>query len=299
MRPPARPIAGALAAGLLVAACTVGAASNAPDSPLPTAQPTPTQAPSTPGYAISSNPDELVLRIDTQGGLIAPGYFLSHFPAFSLYADGRVVTPGAVDTIYPSPLLPNILEAKLTPADVQKVVAAADEAGLLGPDASYDAANVADAGTTTFATTVGGKTHRISAYALGIGNDPTLDSAVAQVRSKLDAFRTKLLDLSSLLGRTIDQSPYAPAALRIFVAEPYQVDPPLIQQEVAWPLSVDPASGLATMVPGTRCLLVAGGDLGRFLAVARTANALTVWKAAAGRYSVQVRPLLPGEDGCA
>ena len=304
MRPPVRTIAGALAAGLLVAACTLGAGSLPLDSPVPTARPTtatpaPAQTPAAPAYVIGGDPNQLVLRIDTQGGLIAPGYFLAHFPDFSLYADGRVITPGAVETIYPAPLLPNILETKLTPAELQKVLAASDQAGLLGPDASYDAAHVADAGTTTFATTVDGKTHRISAYGLGIGDDPTLDPAVAQARSKLQAIQAEMFDLSSFLGRTIDESPYAPAAMRVFVGAASQVDPPLTQQEVAWPLSLDPASGATTMTPGTRCLLVTGPDLDRFLPVARTANALTVWKGAVGRYSVQVRPLLPDEKGCA
>jgi len=302
----ARLIAPALAAGLLAGCTVAGTTAAPPDVSTPVAS-TPTPAASTSAapssqpakYAVSSDPDALVLRIDTTGGLIAPGVVLTHIPAFSLYADGRIVTIGAVDAIYPGPLLPNLIESKLTADDVQKLLAAADHAGLLGPDAAYDVGGVADAGTTTFTTTVAGKTHRVSAYALGIGGDPGAEPDVVQARAKLDAFESKAFDLGSFLGHAVNHTIYRPTAARLYVGEPAQVQPPMTQQELAWPLGVDPATGEPTLNPGSKCLAIGGADFTTFLAVARTANELTVWKAPSGRYSLQVRPLLPGESGCA
>ena len=289
-----RKISFVLAIGLLTAACTSAGASGSPVGS-PTVSPAPT-------YDVATGPDQLVLRISSGGGLVPPGYNLTAKPWFALYGDGRIVVQGPVIEIYPSPLLPNLRLMRVTPAEIQKIIAAADQAGLLGPDASYDAAGVYDAGTTTFTTTVAGKTHTIDAYALGI-DVPVTDAAVDAARKKLSAFDDKIGNLSAFLGRTVDDTEaYEATSTRIFTSPS---DPAaaatdgLSRQVLAWPLSVDPGTGgEAAQVPGTRCLVVTGPDLAAFLASAKSANALTVWTSGAGRYSVSVRPLYPDETGC-
>lgn len=301
MRPHARLLVPLLAAGLLASACTAAPVGNGSASPSasPSTAPiaSPTSGPSM-AYRLPDDPKAVILRIDTAGGFVAPGFFLTHMPQFSLYADGRVITPGPVIAIYPGPLLPNLRESQLTPAEVQRLLGAADEAGLLGPDASYDAQGVADAGTTTFTTTVDGKTHRISAYALGIGSDGLLGSAEIAQRQKLADFLTKVGDLKALLGRTPSDVEYVATHVRVFVAAPAKPEPPMTQQVLPWPLTVDLATGAKTHIEGTRCLLLGGADATTFTAAARTANALTVWRTSTGSYSTQVRPLLPDESGC-
>ena len=290
-----RRLVSVLAIGLLTAACTSAGASGpptgAPDSPGVTARTT---------YDVATGSDQPLLQVSTGGGLVPLAYRFTQKPWFALYGDGRIVVPGPTIEIYPAPLLPNLRLMQVTPAEIQKIVAAADQAGLLGPDARFDATGIFDASTTIFATTVGGTTHTIGAYALGY-DVPVTDTAVAAARQKLSAFEDKIRDLSAFLGRPVaDTEAYEATSMRLY-AGPFDTSNPdsPTPQVVAWPLSVDPGTaGQTTQVPNTRCLLVTGPDLAAFMAVARTANALTVWTSGTGRYSVSVRPLYPEETGC-
>jgi hypothetical protein len=285
-------LGGLAIAGVLAVGCTAAGTS---ESPAPT--PGPSASPSL-TYRLAGSADDLVLRVDVDGGLMGPGFFLTHVPAFSLYGDGTAIFPGPVDTIYPSPLLPNLLSARLSEAEMQKLLAAADVAGLLGPDASFPIDGIADAATTSFTTTVDGTTHRISAYALGIDAGATGGSPTAEARTRLATFRAIVADLGTFLGRPLGEIAFAPAGMRLFAAAPGQADPDLTRQVLAWPLSIDPSTGMPTKRPGTLCLAVAGSDLPIFKAAAEKANALTIWTAPSGRYSISVRPLLPDETGC-
>lgn len=286
---------------LLAAACGSGPSGSA--TPVPSAAPSaavPSAAPSaTPRYAVETGADKLILRIADEGGFIAPGYLLSRVPQFALYGDGRVIVPGPIDTIYPGPLAPNLRQLQVTPEEIQKIMAAADAASLLGPDASYVQPNVSDASTTVFTTTVAGSTHTIGAYALGLGGGFGIPNQPA--RAKLDDFRTKMTDLAGFLGRTVsDAAAYQPSAMRVFVGAVGSPAPgDSTQQVVTWPLTADPATaGQTTAVAGIRCVVVSGGDLTAFMTVARNATAATLWAAPSGRYSVSLRPLYPEETGC-
>jgi hypothetical protein len=253
---------------------------------------------------VATQPDKLILRIATGGGFVAPGYLLSAVPEFALYGDGRIVVPGPVAEIYPGPLLPNLLVERVTPTEIQKIVAAADGAGLLGPDASFDAVGIADASTTVFTTVVDGRAHRISAYALSEsgGRGPTGDPTVEAARAKLAQFWTQMSDLSTFLGRPVsDTEAYVPTGMRVFLGDAGPADPAQpTAQVVAWPLTADPAQvGQPTAVQGTVCVALTGADLSIFLGVARTANAAAVWTYGSARYAVTVRPLYPNESGCA
>jgi len=278
-----------LGIGLLTAACTSGGASGSPGI---------TPAPTT--YNVATGSDQLVLRITTGGGLVPISVLLTHKPWFALYGDGRIVVQGPATAIYPASLLPNLRQMHVTPAEIQKIVAAADRAGLLGPDARFDATGIFDASSTTFTTIVDGKTHTIGAYALDYDAAP-VDAAAAEARKKLSGLEDEVGDLSAFLGRKVsDAEAYDAAAMRLFTSPFDSSDPTSsTRQVVAWPLSVDPGTaGEAVKVPKTRCLVVTGSDLATFLTVARTANTMTIWSYGAGRYSVFVRPLYPDETGC-
>jgi hypothetical protein len=277
-----------LGIGLLAVACTAGSSTG---SPGPT-----TQA----SYKVATASDQLLLRIESGGGLVPPNFLLTNIPLFALYGDGRVISKGPTDSTFPSPLLPNLHQMIVTPAEIQKIMTAADEAGLLGPDARFDATDIFDAGTITFTATVDGKTHTISAYALGY-EGVAAEAAAAAARTKLSDFENKMTDLAAFLGREVgDAEAYAAAAMRLFTSTADSAEPAgLTRQVVAWPLSVDPAmAGEATQRPGIRCVLLTGPDLATFLTTARTANLITVWTFGADRYSVMVRPLYPDETGC-
>ena len=259
-----------------------------------------------PGYVVPTGPNNLVLRIASGGGFVAPAYLLTEVPQFALFGDGRIIVPGPLAEISPGPLLPNMLVMRVTPAEIQKIMAAADRAGLLGPDASFDAVGIADAGTTVFTTIVDGRAHRISAYALSeagaMDGGPTGDPTIAAARARLSEFRAQMSNLPAFLRRTVeDIGAYVPSGMRVFVRDAGPADPAQPTAGVAaWPLTTDPASiGQPTMVEGTVCLALTGSDLSRFLAVAGTANAGTLWTYGSARYAVTVRPLYPNESGCA
>jgi hypothetical protein len=50
----------------------------------------------------------LVLRAEYTGGFISPSVLVGRLPIVSVYADGRVITEGPVEAIFPGPALPNV-----------------------------------------------------------------------------------------------------------------------------------------------------------------------------------------------
>ena len=293
---------------VLVAACAgAGTATPSPAPATPSASPTPSPTPAvSPGYVVATGPDKLILRIATAGGFIRPDAALTALPEFALFGDGRVIVPGPIPTISPAPLLPSVLVMQITPAEIQKVVAAADKAGLLGPDTSYGPVRpvgIADTGSADFTTVVDGKVHRITAAALspsgdvGGGSDPAVDAA----RAKLAHFWSEVSNLPAFLGRTIeDTQAYVPAGMRVFLTDAGPADPAQpTGRSLAWPLADPAKTGQQTLVPGTVCVAVTGSDLASFLAAAGKAGSDTVWTFGTARYDAAVRPLYPNETGCA
>jgi hypothetical protein len=280
-----------LALAAVVAACSSSAAAS--PSPAPTNPPSP--SPAAVLYPIDTSAASLVLRIDTAGGFMATGAALARVPDFSLYGDGRVIVPGGQIAIYPSPLLPAVAEAHLTAAEVQRLLAAADAAGLLGPDGSYGGPGMPDAGQTVFTLTVAGKTHVISATTAmaGASADP------ADPTTRIAAFRASLGDLSALLGRTVTETMYEAPGYRVFLSAAGPVDATASSASVVdWPLATDPAKAGPTAADGITCMAVTGTDTATFAKAATTANATTIWRASSGNYLAQVRPLLPNEQHC-
>jgi hypothetical protein len=277
-----------LGIGLMAAACSTAGASGTPGF-------TPASH-----YNVATGADQLVLQVTTGGGNVPIAVQLTHTPWFALYGDGRVVVKGPVVAISPAPLLPNLRQMHVTQAEVQKIVGEADRAGLLGPDARFDAVDIYDASTTVFTTIVDGKTHTIRAYALDYDVE-VKDRVVTEARQKLSGFERQISGLAAFLGREVsDADAYDAAVMRVFTSPIGSSDPDILtRQVVAWPLNSDPGTaGEAASVQNVRCLALTGPDLETFLTVARTANSLTTWTYGAGRYSVYVRPLYPDESGC-
>ncbi|HEV8056927.1 MAG TPA: hypothetical protein VGQ01_00335, partial [Actinomycetota bacterium] len=96
------------------------------------------------------------------------------------------------------------------------------------------------------------------------------------------------------------EAPYAPTEMRVYVL-PYQEDPELPQDPIAWPLatSLDGFGEAVKNAPSqTRCGVVSGEDLTTLLAAANEANALTPWTSGGTEYHLIFRPLLPDEHTC-
>src|SRR5436190_2194849 len=83
-------------------------------------------------------------------------------------------------------LLPNVLERSITPAGIQALLAKADQLGLLA-DIEYSRNDqVADAPNTVVEVTVGGRTYRLEAYALGMDGAGTPDAARQHLQEFVD-----------------------------------------------------------------------------------------------------------------
>jgi hypothetical protein len=243
---------------------------------------------------------DLILRIQTSGGFIAPQATLTAEPTFSLFGDGTVVTQGAQIEIYPGPAIPALIQTSVTEDGIQAILRAAKAAGLLGPDASYLDCAVPDVGTTTFTLNADGSTHTVTAAALGSdqGSGCSKDAAA---REKLATFEGKLGDLRSWLpsGSVGEDAPYEFAQTRLYV-QPYTPDPSVTEPQIDWPLSSDLRSFGDTIstVPDTRCGVVGGQDLDTLRPDLDKANQLTPWTSGSSEYTLLVQPLLPGQHAC-
>jgi hypothetical protein len=256
--------------------------------------------------------NDLVLRVEVTGGFVPPQVTLSELPQFSLYGDGRAITTGPTIEIYPAPALPNLRQIRLTEAGIQEVLAAAKEAGLLDGDKTYFNNIVADAPTTVFTVVAGGKTTIVSAYALGIGDDPNWTAEERAALAKLQEFAASVLDVKTWIdpANFASEEAYPIERLQI-VAQPIDLsqatpdsnDPTQNQPPLEWPLSTPlteatPTTDLFGSAQNFRCGVIAGEDAATLVAAAQQANALTPWVSEGTSYLVSFRPLLPDETGC-
>jgi hypothetical protein len=255
-----------------------------------------------PGPSYPHGADQLVLRIDTSGGFVAPQQTLQQMPSFSLYGDGRAITQGAQTEIYPGPALPSVVVTSITSSGVRSIVEDAVGAGL-GESHSYTTMTVSDMPTTTFTLNVNGDTHVTRVYALGAGSSgPGMSREERKARAALERLSSEMTDLQRALpaGSVGPDRSYAPEGLRVFV-QPYehQRDPMLHEPAVAWPLSTPLASfGEETSTPGIRCGALTGADARQLLDTGGSANQLTPWTSEGKQYSLTFRVLLPDEQGC-
>jgi hypothetical protein len=256
------------------------------------------------GPTSPSGSDQLVLRIDQEGGFVPVQFNLSRLPTFSLYGDGLVVMPGAQIEIYPGPALPALAQERLSADAIQQLIQAATAAGL-DKDRDLTTMTVSDMPTTVFTLTVDGQTHTTRVYALGVEHGTTPPDGMSpeefQARKDLAAFEAKATDLSWLpAGSVTDDGMYQPTALRIY-SSAYTPDPQLTQEPVAWPLTpgldvFGDAQQNAT--EGMRCGTVAADAAATLLPLAQQANQLTPWTSDGTQYTLLFRPLLPDESGC-
>lgn len=249
-------------------------------------------------------PDELVLRVAVGGGFVPVEFNLTELPAFSMYGDGTIITPGPQIAIYPAPALPNLQQRQVTEDGIQMILSEALDAGLKGPDRSLTNDRIADAPTTVFTVVTDTGTHTTSAYALGTGTGPQEGPEEdRQVRNRIRQFQQTITSLEQSLpaGEISAEQPFEPKRLRLFVREgnPEPSEPGIEQPELEWPLDGDLAEfGEPHTSLDYRCGVVGGEDVQRLLDVAKRANQLTPWVSEGRSYGVLFRPLLPDESGC-
>lgn len=243
-------------------------------------------------------PSDVVLRVRTAGGFVAPQAAMASLPEVSVYGDGRVVTTGPIPAVYPGPALPNVQLQRIAPAELPGLVHRALDAGV-GSGADLGSTHVADAPTTTFTVRTVEGVVTTDAPALGVGGDDGLTGPQHAARQRLRDLLAALTDLRGTLGADAVSrpEPYRPALVAAFAGEwapgtqPQLPDPP----EIAWPGPALPGPPLPDR-PNVHCLTTEAAPV---LAAAAGANARTPWTSAGARWALQLRPLLPDESSCA
>ena len=207
--------------------------------------------------------------------------------------DGRVFTPGAQIAIFPGPLLPAIQVQTISELGIQRLLAAADDAGLYD-DIDYSAdLNVADASTAMVTINVDGETWVHEAYALGIGAVPGQDDAdVEAEREALNDFIAQVADLATLVGpdelgptEIFEPDEYLIEALVVDDPSDYangEIEPTI----VAWPAGVT-----VRLADAASCTVVSATEVGEVL---ESANQLTLFSDDGITYQVLAKEELPG-----
>jgi hypothetical protein len=287
---------------LLVVGCGAGG------SPSPVATPADTSP-----ISYATGPTDLVIRASSGGGLLPESMRLAEIPEISIYGDGSVVRLGSHSSGARDPLLPQLIETRVTADGMARILRAAREAGVLGPDRRYDLADTYDLPTVEFTVTAGGKTHRVSAFGLGFKDEEQVaPPGEMEARRSLSKFYDQLLNPRAWLpADTIrTDSAYLPAGTRVYMTRLVDWSTPVTNataapasaapgQEVRpWPFTDLPESFGTPVGTGQSwyCAVVGPDESGALGLEGATWN--TRWQAAGYLYQVVARPLLPDESGC-
>ena len=269
-------------------------------------------APTTP-ITHATGPADLVLRVTDGGGLLPMEMRLAEMPAVSIYGDGRVIRVAEAGTAPADPLVPRLVESRLTPEGLSLVLSAAGDAGLPGPDRRLGLKDVYDLWSVTFTLIANGATHVTGAYGLGFPDEAKYAPPdEITVRKSLEQLYGHLRDLQVWLGSggVGPETTYRPARMRAYVApvmtwptEAGTTPAPATarpgQDVRPWPLDAPPEL-FGTIVDaneGTWRCGVLEADLAGRLGV-DTATNDTRWQADDRLFRVVVRPILPDEPGC-
>lgn len=248
---------------------------------------------------------DVLVRVEIGGGFVPIEWNFRNLPAFALYGDGTLVTPGAQIELYPGPALPAISRRTVDEAGIQAILRETLDAteGLPADLGDMGTIGIADAATTYVTVRGGDVDRRIEAYALSeLPERPQgMPEDVYRARQRLAELVTKLGSLDAWVpdGSLGPEEAFEGEAARVFVSRYRAVDD-LEQQVISWPLGGSLASfGTSDGLPeGYRCGTVMGEEWRTLHEAASRANELTPWKDGEERYAIVLRPLLPDESGC-
>jgi hypothetical protein len=279
----------ALAATLLivVAACA--------GSPTPSPSPGGSPGPAT-GF---------VLRA-TLSQALPPTSLFARGPLLVITHDLRVLEQGAVPAIFPGPLLPPILERRLSADGWATIADAARAAGLLGSVTDFTGESMAPGSQIAhLQLVVDGVTHELS-------GDPIIPpcappGCVAQPGTRLafTMFWSQLTGLDGWLAAALGPAqPFQPTSIALLIGPAPQQVPGLGAAPFVWPLASPPSEfGTAWIDGKNRCGIVTGPDLATIWPLLSRATQLTQWVArpsASATFGITPREMLPGDpDPCA
>ena len=298
----------AIVSPIAVAILIAGCGATATPSPQSTPESTPVD---TGPISYETGPTDLVIQASSGGGLLPESMRRAEMPNVSIYGDGRVVKLGRHGSGPEDPLLPELVETRVSADGMARILAAAREAGALGEDRRYDLPNTYDLWTVRFTVTANGKTHRVSAFGLGFDEESRLaPPGEMEARKHLDEFYGRLVDLRAWLPAGIvgADSAYEPAQTRVFMTRlvdwsgvgggstPAPASPRVDQEVRDWPFP-QPPELFGTAADARRDWYCAVLDETAPLGL-ESATWDTRWRSKADLYQIVAQPILPGEPGC-
>lgn len=196
---PQRPLALAIVLFLGLAACGEDTGQPAADQGAPPADTVADDA-SAGGYAHPTGADDVVFRYEVGGGFTTREAAFQQLPRLLVSGDGRAFTIGPQVEIYPGPLLPNVQVRTIGEPGIQRLLAAADEAGLLAEITYDDPTDIADAPTTMLTIRADGETWVHAAYALAVDGGPEPGTGESSPdRRRLADFSAMVSDLAAVV----------------------------------------------------------------------------------------------------
>lgn len=242
-----------------------------------------------PGTEIPADPGSPVLQVEVAGGFVPVGWDFANVPQLTVYSDGRAIVHGPQILIYPGPALPNLQEST---ADVDALVSAAQDAGLLADPPDYGQPMIADVPTTFVTLTVDGQTYAHAANALDIEVGSAADLGITDEQMAARATLAEFVATAQGLVAP-DSEPLAIEAFGFFAWPASETtDDGLEPELLPWPLDLP-------LADASDCTLVEGSDAATLRETLASANQTTRFEDDGVTYDVFFRPLLPHETGCA
>ncbi len=274
------------AAPLALVASSCGSRTSVNTDGSTTSVPSSTEAPTTaPGITHATGGDDVVIRLTYDGGFVAPGTIFSRLPRLLVTGDGSVYFEGAQIEIYPQPLLPPILVGNISEGELQALLLSAESGGLFRTVTyGQPSTGIADAPDTILVINANGATYTHDAYALGMAGEET------------DEDRHHLYEYVSLLEPIANGVPntqsFAATRFAIRATPADQVpDDGVAPSQAVWPQS----SGVR-LADAAECQVVDATSLGTLF---NEAKQNTRFVDDGVKYVLVVRPMLPGDPGCA
>ena len=261
--------------------------------------PPPTPEPSPPEGAA------FLLRV-TAVQALPPAAMFGWGPSVLITLDGKVLSAGAVEAIFPGPLVNPVIERRISAAGWARLVAAARAAGLLGGQRDFTGGQLPPGSQATRLEIVAdGRVYDLTGDASRImvcittPCDPQPGSPEA-----FGGFVSRLTDLGSLLGGDLGpEQRHVPAGYAVLVGPPPD-DQGLAQPPMNWPFEAGFAGFGKPLADGSggRCGTLAGEDAATIRGAFDAATSITKWRdpVDSSFHGLVVRPLLPGDgEPCA
>lgn len=262
--------------------------------------------PSTSPSAPPGDPNGFVLRA-TMSQALPPDSTFGWLPAALITADGRLISVGPTDAMFPGKLLPNLLERQISRAGWLAIVNAARKAGLLSGQTEFTGNAAAPGALLAHLEIV------VDGQRFDLTGDLTIPPCAPPgcpapepgTQRAFAEFWQTLGDLGSWIGPELgNERPYAASAYALLVGPPAD-NQGLLTNAIPWPLAGKLAEFGRPIASGDgrRCGVVSGADAVTLRPQLQAATSISPWfdegTASAG-FGLVVRPLLPGDaDPCA